>query len=327
MKSKAFKLFIFLAGIGIILFAGCKKDVTTDKWSPVQKSNSAADSKISRMIETFRTECHTSLKDNKTMCIDSVLWYLMATANYSYGNASDSNTSISIDSAVIDMPKNSGTLSISQVSVLYDSLIAKVRTHYYSIDASNPNLLFVDVFIISGTSSIKVISACTYGGFVDPWDFHSWDNWYWGFLQGKCSPSSGGQGQDASTQLTQKFMARHGYPAPPCYWIPVTGIHERAVDFPAQSSPTNDEGYYMFWNDPQLPNYHECIPWTEMNFYLDGVEHVAYHAMYDLYPELEGTENMSASLHALYSYGNAIEHDGYFYYGVRHTGSLPNLHL
>jgi len=322
MKAKTFKLFLFLAGIILLMTIGCKKEIKRDPMQHVQQLN-PTDLKFSQMIENFRSACLSPLKDDKTMCLDSILWYLKATTNYTYGNASDSNQNLSIDSVFLAIPKNGGTLPIAQVSILYDSVIENVRRQYYNINGVHRNLLFVDVCTNTGATSLKVTSAITYGGIYDPYVFYSWDNWYWAFLQGKCSPSSGGQGQDASTQITQKFMIKHAQPLPPNYWIPFAGIHEIAVDFPVGSSPTNYEGYYLFHNDDRLSGFHECIPWGEMNFYLSGVEHIAYHAMYDLYPNLVGYDNMSVELHAVNNQNHVIEHDGYFYYGAIHASSQP----
>jgi hypothetical protein len=32
----------------------------------------------------------------------------------------------------------------------------------------------------------------------------------------------------------------------------------------------------MWWEDSNLENFHECLPFWELNFYLSGTEHVIY---------------------------------------------------
>jgi hypothetical protein len=80
----------------------------------------------------------------------------------------------------------------------------------------------------------------------------------------------------------------------------------------------------MWWEEESLPDFHLCIPFYELNFYLTGTEHVIYNIV-----KPEGCSFMDI----VYFEGTLIlnsdvwVHSGFVNYGILHQSSLPPAQL
>jgi hypothetical protein len=270
-----------------IAFAGCKKETGTDPVS--QKPLNSEDIKLSSMVKSFTAKMQSPLKTEEIMGVDSAVWYMKVTANYTYGEASAAKNDVSIQEVQIPLDNSTGYITMEDVGVLYDAVIDSVRSQYYGVNGTDKALSYVNIAIdtIHTASApdayqLNVTSVVTSNIVQIPWSFGTSDNWWWADLAGKCDGTN--VGKDAMTQLQYMFQIRLPQPSGG-YWIPEFDIHENAHSFPVTTNPTNINGYYMFYNAYNLPGvFHQCIPYNEMNFYLDGLEVVGNTKIPQKYP-------------------------------------------
>jgi hypothetical protein len=145
----------------------------------------------------------SSLKTNDSLSIDSSIWYLEITANYTYGNASEHNENISEDSALLTIPVSNCMISMDDINTVYEDMIDSVRFHFYSVADSVKHLLSVAVkqeSLISAELTIKVTSTVISGPYTGNFTFQPWENWYYGAGLGMCNGQY--QGQDAASVKT-----------------------------------------------------------------------------------------------------------------------------
>jgi hypothetical protein len=258
-----------------ITLAGCKKDSAPEP--STQKPLSKEDIKLSAMVKSFKAQLQSPLKSGEVMEVDSAVWYMKLNANFDYGNAGADMEDVSIKESSIPMEISNGYLSMEYTSSLYDAVLDSVRSHYYSIETSEKALSYVNIAIdtihsasVPDEYQLKITTVVTSDFVQIPWSFSTSDNWWWADKLGKCDGTYAGK--DAMTQLKYMFQLRLACPSGG-YWIPGLEYHDIPDSYPASQNPTNRNGYYLFLNDKALTGiFHECIPYDEMNFYLNGLE-------------------------------------------------------
>ena len=315
-----------------ITLAGCKKDSAPEP--STQKPLSKEDIKLSAMVKSFKAQLQSPLKSGEVMEVDSAVWYMKLNANFDYGNAGADMEDVSIKEASIPMEISNGYLSMEYTSSLYDAVLDSVRSHYYSIETSEKALSYVNIAIdtihsasVPDEYQLKITTVVTSDFVQIPWSFNNTDNWWWADNVGKCDGTY--VGKDAMTQLEYMFQIRLACPSGG-YWVPEFDIHENALSFPTSSNPTNVNGYYMFYNAYNLTGtFHQCIPYNEMNFYLNGLEIVGNTKIPPMYPALFWNGPyycIGVNLHKNIDGGSPsnpdeISHGGYFTYAKPHYGN------
>ena len=106
------------------------------------------------MIETFKDKGKANFKDDERMPLDSAIWYLEATANYTYGDGSQEIERIVTDSTFISLEINDDSIVLSEVYTKYEIMIDSIRAYYYSLQYSNRQLITVNVEPASLTSTL-----------------------------------------------------------------------------------------------------------------------------------------------------------------------------
>lgn len=284
------------------------------------------------------------MKDGENMTVDSAIWYLQGTANFTYGTASQQTAKTVIDSTFITLMLTDSIISLTEVWNKYSDMIDSIRVNYHKIVGDQKQLMSVLVQERQLTKSelvCKVTSIFCNGDFPDDTcSFNNIDSWIWWNTAGQggiCAGQNSGQGNglDAAQLINQKIMHCKGIPIGSFYWgEPVT------VDLEANSYPNpawngvdiNNEEFRMYWNDTAYPNCHPCIPPDECNFYLEGTRWVVNTPQSSGGAMPDGKSFMSIAIHGdeMNDFPNNGDseylHRGPAYYGTIHwstTGAAP----
>jgi hypothetical protein len=335
------KNFNYLVLLSIFLFSvfSCKKETERTDQATTAKISSA-DLKLARMIETFKQQGQSNLKTGEALSIDSAQWYLEATANYTYGDASVKTKLTAIDSTFITLDVSDQTIDLSELWAKYEIMIDSIRSYYRGLNTSLRQLMSVEVKTISLTSTTmicKVTSTFATGGF-EPYycDFNPDDGWealgaVWNG-GGICSGPNYGlyQGCDAATEIQRKIMnckpVPYGY-----YWYenPET-IEIYAWDYnnPNWGGNYNYYRYRMYWNSNAYPDCHTCLTPDECNTYLSGTKWVIYSSVNSGGARPEGKSFISLVLTGELidlnpPYNSTYFHWGYVQYGILHIRLNP----
>ena len=84
MKIKFNSILLLAIILSGILIVSCKKEQSTIEQNEIP----ANDLRLANMIKSFRAKGESGLKSTSEMSIDSAIWYIGATANFTYGDAS-----------------------------------------------------------------------------------------------------------------------------------------------------------------------------------------------------------------------------------------------
>jgi hypothetical protein len=344
MKSKIFILVIFLAGIVILFPTGCKKNEkkTETLTQSTPAPNNQSDMKLARMYSAFKQKGSQKLKDGEDMTIDSAIWYLQGTANFTYGKASVETSKTEIDSTFITLTITDNKITLTEVWNKYSEMIDSIRASYQKIAGDENQLMSVQVdrHQLTETELVcKVTSIISISGPIPNFCvFNSIDSWIWWNQtgQGICNGPNAGQHPelDAAILINQKIMNCMGVPAGNYYWT-----EPETVDLWPESYPNpnwggapNYEKYLLYWNHSSYPNFHGCLSPEECNFYLSGTKWVI-NTDYPSGARPAGKSLISVAIHgdALFDVPNlgnsAYLHRGPAYYGILHWNANPALHL
>jgi len=266
------------------------------------------------------------LKSGDSISIDSTIWYLEISANYTYGDATKHNQDVYTNSELISIPTSQGMVSVADENNAYTSMIDGISTFFYSINSSEKYLLAVKVSMVSLSPqylTINVITTIVGGPFGGNFTFQPWDNWMYGNGEGMCNGTQ--LGKDAATEIQRRVMLRKAVPAGNYYYepYPLNPVVINADFYPVpQAPPSNSCSHYMWWEKESLTNppFHLCIPYTELNFYLSGTEYVIYHLEKPVGNDFINLLNMGGSL-ILNS--DIWVHYGEVNYGILHQSSDP----
>lgn len=281
MKTVKFTLLFFSLLSIFVLPTSCKKE--TDQTNQPVNKPTATDYKMHRIIEAFKSDLKSQLKESEEISIDSVIWYVEASLNETYARADNSKEQVWIDSAFVDIPLTDNKMVLlSDVTVAYNTLIGELTEHYYAVTGEK-GLILVDISLLSTLDGKITIRMKDYVANkpVPPtpnaWTFGPSDHWYWGGGLGKCT-ESGFQGLDASTQITS--YANHSLPGNGStqYFINLSNTGWIMPDAVQASSP-NPYGYwsYMLYENGSLnlPSINDCLEPAAMNYYLNNLKQIA----------------------------------------------------
>jgi len=163
-------------------------------------------------------------------------------------------------------------------------------------------LIYADVFSrysISGSVTLGVLSAFSYGNTINYGDFGEDDWWVFGWSWcnsggycGESQYSGTHKDDDAAEQIERRIRLNIGVPAQRHYLTDVVDLTlfpwgyiycsetgtSYNCDFLNPNDTTSQDNYFdylCFINYYSLPNFHSCLCPDEMNFYLNGEESVA----------------------------------------------------
>ncbi|HEY9114435.1 MAG TPA: hypothetical protein VIN10_07015 [Bacteroidales bacterium] len=220
----------------------------------------------------YRLKTHPELKSgDETMSVDSAVWYIEATANYTYGDASYESSKFTIDSSVISIALTNNEILLADVQVAYEKAIDSIAAQYYNIDSDEKQLIVADIsikevndenVILYITSGIGSTQDCGLG-------LTNTYPWYWGWELGRCDGSGLGVGCDAADKIAQLANYEVAVPVGGTYYTDVSYEHADGCDY------TNDNGDCLLFADFQeYTLVHQCLSTTEITFYKNGLKTV-----------------------------------------------------
>ena len=279
------KIFFFLFAVTLISFAivvtMCKKrDNEISTQQPAKHELSQRDKKVLSLVENFKANLNSKLKDGEEISIDSAIWYIESTMNIYYAR-NDNVIQSFTDSTFVTIPLRPNNLvRMSDVDAAYQALIDSLTVHYQKIEFDEEKVLFADISVTQNHDDYIVVKMLdvigNYFPYV-PFTFGATDYWIWGYSLGKCGNYSGqGIGNDAASELYQYANLNHLHGAA---WTDI--ITKGPYNFTEPAFYTgpdpNPFGYYqsLLFGDggDGITNleYDECLQPNEMNYYLTGL--------------------------------------------------------
>lgn len=250
---------LFLISLILILAISCKKDN--------EKVPQSESSKITNQLLTFKK--NLTHKSGSSMMADSAVWYLEGLLNYENANNNHSFSNLTFNKDSMTCIVHRDSISINELSNLYNQLSIFIDSIKNSNQSSNVNLDIVDLQLAdnnlkSESETLKIVVAFgEIGQTVNYVPFGINDNWYWGGRLGKCDGTC--VGRDAATELQRKFLSLQTSPG---YFTSVEGFKI----FPWYYEEFNPySGYYLYQSDV---NYNPCLPYSELNYYLSKFDYI-----------------------------------------------------
>jgi hypothetical protein len=268
---------IILLSLLILAFTSCKKELSNATNDKIPDS----DMKVSTLIKNFKARGESGFKSGEEMDIETAIWYLGVTANYTYGDASREIEKTWTDTCYLSIPINNNKISASEVYNKYIELIENLRQKYQAKNEENKQLITVSVktrSLVDNILSCEATAVFAYGGPIQvACSFNNIDYWsFWWYVQGGIcdGPNFGTNLQSDAAEETQKrIMACKGVPIGNYYYEELLESPIRienpllfAIDSGVEIS--NNRYSHLYWNCEQYPNFDGCISPADLNFYL-----------------------------------------------------------
>jgi hypothetical protein len=286
MKKNGLNLLLIGLGLIALSLGSCKKDDGNASTDLPNDLTLAGDELLEQQIQAFRQRCkflydNPGIKEGGIVSADSAIWNMEAALNYVYSHQGLSCEETHPKSVEITLPcLPGGEVNAVEVAQVYYKMIDSLTAFYNGISAADKKILVSDIEKLPATASNEVILKlnCVIGEEDAPTTylmnpFGTSDQWFYGYGQGKCGPYYGqGFGSDAAREIEK---LQHWYkPKPPAnhrvYYSDVEHFNVKGNDFvnPDDQTPNDNlNDYLLFFNNPSLPNYHDCLNPDEMNFY------------------------------------------------------------
>lgn len=276
MKRKIYLLNFGLATLiaaSLIIYSCQKENSGIDTYSN-QTEQSLKDSQIEKRIIAFRDiidlirETPNLKSGSDPMDVDSAVWYIEATSNLTYGDASFETEEFIIDSALIEVPITNGQILWSDVQAAYDQVIDILSEHNANITANVKQLIVADISLDENTGTIAIFGI-TSGFGTDGTSGIGTGNdypWYWGWELGRCDGSGLGVGYDAADKIAQLANITIPSHSGNSYYTDVDSALVYGCEY------TNGNGDCLVFEDYQEYTLtHQCLSTTDISFYKSGL--------------------------------------------------------
>lgn len=313
----------------VALFHACKKDKEVNSKSENLNEQSFKDAQLEKRIISFRDKIdfireNPSLKSGTDpMEVDSAIWYIEATSNLTYGDASTDLEKYVIDSAFIEVPLTNGQILWSDMQEAYDQVIDSLSAHNAAITASNKQLIVADVALKETNDNTATFEVTS--GFGTDGESYPWNNdypWYWGWELGRCDGLGLGVGSDAADKIAYLANMLVSVPSGNSYYTAVTEIEVWYWDVPTSNNPYGD---YLLFRDYQVGTLnHACLTTDEIGYYKNAL--ITIGNMYK--PAMKSLIKCYCWDETAYGINNGEDdwlmcHVGRFKYGIWHTSGNP----
>jgi len=214
------------------------------------------------------------------MTVDSAVWNLTATLNYTYARAGSDFARVFSDSAKITLPSTSEGVLLEDLPDVYQQMVDSLSEKYHAIQSENKNLIMVNLVADEPTENGTELTLYSATGEGTPTYiygmFGSTDYWYWWYTLGKCDNYQGqNEGEDATTQLQYKINNPNVTYPPGAYFIPDTYTDWIYPDDYEDTNSPNGYSRLFIYESLFPPQEEPCIPPDDMNYYLyDGVAYI-----------------------------------------------------
>ena len=218
------KIFLLAAmavlGMGVMMHS-CKKDENAKTYVEQSSKNNgnipAKDIAILNNIMNFKKKidflrANPAIKSGETMSVDSAMWYIDASFNYTYSFINERFEKYDSDEFLLTLPKTNGEINLNDISTAFYDMKDKTVLVYDAIDAQNKKYYSSHFEIVSNTESELVLkTTVTIGSktndtppYPEPdGPFEEGEDWYYGEMEGDCSGGSW-QESDAAEEIEEE---------------------------------------------------------------------------------------------------------------------------
>jgi hypothetical protein len=265
-----------LLGIALMISACKKEPVISDSKAGI------SDEKVSSLIRNFKKTGSSGLKSTWEVSPDSAIWYLGATANYTYGDASRETENTWTDTCLISIPLTDNMKVTANVLFSkYESIIDSLRNFYREKQAEEKQLISVSVTpsnYTPGNLVCKISALFAYGPIQVSCYFNNIDSycfWYYWQYRPICDGPNVNSTEitDAALETQRRIMRCKGVPMGNYYYESQEEIIILdPTDYPiggVSGQNMNHRFAHLYWNSSQYPDFDGCIPPDDLNFYLE----------------------------------------------------------
>ena len=309
MKFNTVKILVgILLLSGAVLMNSCQKNDENSKVETTQIGLSQRDLKINNLIKHFKNRVdyfykNQEVKSGESKSIDSAVWLLESTLNYSHSFPAERYTDFEIDTVNLILNKDvNGEVNMTELAQKYYDLKSKVSSVYHDSEFENKALNGIILDKKSETDDDVELEAVVYTGEKgtepDPPNpvldgpFEEGDNWWYGEDAGQCD-APGMKDSDAAEELKQELIAAIPDPNGQYFFInPIVRTYEGGntlIQF--DETPDNYLDYYLYFASTEIgPCTDEvlCVEWTEMNAYYKRGKYLMFTLLPQIVPELQG---------------------------------------
>jgi len=273
MKRKHLFTYFGLATLitASFIIYSCQKENTGIDKSSNQTEQSFKDSQLEKRIIAFRDKIDL-IRENPTlksgsdpMDVDSAIWYIEATSNLTYGDASFETEEFIVDSAFIEVPITNGQVLWADVQAAYDQVIDSLAEHNANITANEKQLIVADISLKESDDNSATFEVTSGFGTDGTTGFGNDYPWYWGWELGRCDGSGLGVGSDAADKIA--YLANMLIPVPSgnSYYTDVEYEWVSYWDVPTNNNPYGD--YLLFHDYQEVTLVHACLSTSEISYY------------------------------------------------------------
>jgi len=323
MKKFLFKISLpaVLIMMALCVFVMCKKGVDESAEGPNLDQQQNRSQIVENLVVNFKDKIKYSndnpgLKLSDPMLMDSCIWYVETTLNFTYADLACEKSNLYFDSVFIEIDLISGRVEISEAISAYNKFEDSLSAQYDDITDANKQFLMSDVFVTTSNSSeatLCMLSAFVGGGAINILSFDpEYDFWWYGESAWGSGGYCGGPNigtctnDDAAEQIEKKVRYRAAVPSGRYY--PSNSItiecnfenvyvletsNSYQIDLSNPNDETEDDNYFdylMYRSYDDFPNPHRCLtPYEpdEMNFYLEKMEYIINTKLYQSVSEIE----------------------------------------
>lgn len=288
---------VAIAIAAMAVFYSCGKQDAADTLKLETPALSDQDVKINNLIKSFRAKMdylrdNPEYKSGEVMEVDSAIWYLEATINYSHTFPNDYYRQMKIDTCYLPIILNSyGMADLEEVAQRYDEMKEQVRDFYYGSGFEEKGLVLVDLVLEPLKSDDLILKVITVTGektntpppgFGIDGPFVEGDDWWYGENTGRCDPHT--WVYDAAQQLMSAINEFIPDPNGNYYFTNQFQVTRKGGNVNIRRTgdpepPDNIYDYYLYSASEAVGTVDDdvlCLEYTEMNYYFQYLKYLLF---------------------------------------------------
>jgi hypothetical protein len=218
------------------------------------------------------------------MSVDSVVWYIEALFNATYGFPDERYGKTQTDKTTVFINVNSNEkVSLDDVVIAFDEIINTVTQFYYQCNFEEKGFLLLDLSYGNTTENQLEIGLRSVigekSGEYDP--FGPDDDWWYGKKKGDCEWNIGYGTTDAGMKLTEAINSNKPLVSPPPGYRFVYNSYDTINLFGHEYENDNGEKliFYVENASGTFTWEEQCLKPEEMNFHFFGEREVIYNIL------------------------------------------------